>query len=187
MFIRIIRGNKKLYKLYTNPTFNPASRWFPVSCEMYSLCSKLYTNYTLTIHWSVQNPTQNGTQTLHKTERKPYTYGNTNPTRTATQTLHCNVAQFYLGAHLSEIWGRQRKTRGRQRKTRGRQRKTRGRQRKTRGRLRKTRGRLRKTRGRQRKIWGRQRKIWGRQIKIWGRQIKIWGRQILTGCAPNFS
>ena len=34
---------------------------------MYSLCSKLFTNYTLTIHWGVQNPTQNGAQTLHKT------------------------------------------------------------------------------------------------------------------------
>ena len=47
---------------------------------MYSLCSKLYTNYTLTIHWGVQNPTQNG-----------------------AQTLHCNEAQFYLGAHLSKF------------------------------------------------------------------------------------
>ena len=40
---------------------------------MYSLYSKLFTNYTLTIHWGVQNPTQNGAQTLHKTARKPYT------------------------------------------------------------------------------------------------------------------
>ena len=34
---------------------------------MYSMYSKLFTNYTLTIHWSVQNPTQNGAQTLQKT------------------------------------------------------------------------------------------------------------------------
>ena len=40
---------------------------------MYSLCSKLYSNYTQTIHWDVSNPTRkrytkayNATRTLHK-------------------------------------------------------------------------------------------------------------------------
>ena len=55
------RGKKKLYKLYTNPTFNPAFRWFSARCEMYSLCFKLYTNYT-------QNPT------LNPTQRRPKLY-----------------------------------------------------------------------------------------------------------------
>ena len=42
-----IKGEKKkLYKLYTDPTFNLAFRWFTARYEMYSLCFKLYTNYT---------------------------------------------------------------------------------------------------------------------------------------------
>ena len=41
---------KKLYKLYTNPTFSPTLRRFSARCEMYSLKRKLYTNYTQTIH-----------------------------------------------------------------------------------------------------------------------------------------
>ena len=84
-------------------------------------------------------------QTLHKLyiklyiePRKPYTNASANPTQNGAQTLHCNGAQFYLGALLSRIRGRERKTRGRERKTRGRERKTRG----------------------------RQIKIWGREIKI---------------------
>ena len=73
-----IKGEtKKLYKLYTNPTFNPASRWFIVRYEMYSLRLKLYTNYTQTIHWSVQNPTRkvgvNPTQNATWKRSKPCT------------------------------------------------------------------------------------------------------------------
>ena len=52
------RESKKLCKLYTNPTFSPTSLWFTERYKMYSLCSKLYTNYTQTIHWDVSNPTQ---------------------------------------------------------------------------------------------------------------------------------
>ena len=66
-------------------------------------------------------------QTLHKLyiklyiePRKPYTNASANPTQNGAQTLHCNGAQFYLGALLSRIRGRERKTRGRERKTRGR-------------------------------------------------------------------
>ena len=40
---------------------------------MYSLCFKLYTNYTQTLHWGVQNPTQ-------RAFAKLYTKRNTNPT-----------------------------------------------------------------------------------------------------------
>ena len=40
---------------------------------MYSLCFKLYTNYTQTLHWGVQNPTQ-------RVFAKLYTKRNTNPT-----------------------------------------------------------------------------------------------------------
>ena len=55
------RGNKKLYKLYTKPYTNLAFRWFTARYEMYSLCFKLYTNYT-------QNPT------LNPTQRRPKLY-----------------------------------------------------------------------------------------------------------------
>ena len=52
-----------------------------------------------------------------------YTLKRANPTQNGAQTLHCNGAQFYLGALLSRIRGRERKTRGRERKIRGRERK----------------------------------------------------------------
>ena len=55
---------KKLCKLYTNPTFNLASYWFPTRYGMYSLCSKPCTNPTQTLHG---NPTQNPTKNLHRT------------------------------------------------------------------------------------------------------------------------
>ena len=90
------RVAKKLYKLYTNPTFWPTSRWFSVSCEMYSLRRKLYTNYTLNptlrrfkpYTASVQNPTLRASKTLHWGVQNPtlrvfaklYTRRNTNPT-----------------------------------------------------------------------------------------------------------
>ena len=64
------RVAKKLYKLYTKPYTNPTSHWFSVSCEMYSLCFKLYTNYTLNY---TQNPTL-------RAFAKLYTKRNTNPT-----------------------------------------------------------------------------------------------------------
>ena len=71
------KGKKKLCKLYTNPTFNPAHFWFSAYYEMYSLCSKLYTNYTLR-------------------RFKPYT-------KTIHESLHCNPTlqrhAVYLGAH----------------------------------------------------------------------------------------
>ena len=66
---------------------------------MYSLCSKLYTNYTQTIHWSVQNPTRkvgvNPTQNATWKRSKPCTKRSANP---ALQRR-----AIYLGAHLSEI------------------------------------------------------------------------------------
>ena len=83
------RGNKKLYKLYIDPTFDLAFHWFSVRCEMYSLWFKLYTNYTqnLTLNptqnstqrW--QNPTQRAFRTLHSERSQNYT-------RSGTQTLH---------------------------------------------------------------------------------------------------
>ena len=61
-----IKGEKKkLYKLYTDPTFNLAFRWFTARYEMYSLCFKLYTNYT-------QNPTLNPTQRRPKLYTRPH-------------------------------------------------------------------------------------------------------------------
>ena len=94
-----IKGKtKKLYKLYTNPTFIPASRWFSVSCEMYSLRCKPYTNYTLnytqqpnTKHRKepAQNPAQRAFRTLHSERLRNYT-------RSGTQTyilfLNTNLA-----------------------------------------------------------------------------------------------
>ena len=94
-----IKGNtKKLYKLYTTPTFNPASCWFSVSCEMYSLRCKPYTNYTLnytqqpnTKHRKepAQNPAQRAFRTLHSERSRNYT-------RSGTQTyilfLNTNLA-----------------------------------------------------------------------------------------------
>ena len=81
-----IKGKtKKLYKLYTNPTFNPASCWFSVSCEMYSLRRKLYTNYTQTLH---SNYTQN------PTERRPKLY--TDPNRTASKALRKIIHKRYI-------------------------------------------------------------------------------------------
>ena len=77
IYISYYKGKKKLCKLYTNPTFNSASFWFPARYEMYSLQRKPYTNHTLnytlrrfkpytkTIHKSLHrhtNPTQNYTQ-----------------------------------------------------------------------------------------------------------------------------
>ena len=55
---------------------------------MYSLCFKLCTNYTQTLHWGVSNPTLRAFKTLHwgiqnPTQRafaKLYTKRNTNPT-----------------------------------------------------------------------------------------------------------
>ena len=103
-------GTKKLYKLYTNPTFNPASHWFSVSCEMYSLCSKLYTNYTLN---PTLNPTQRAFQTLHSERSKPYIE--------AFQCLHWDVQnttqnparnlmlKFEKPFPLGRGWGRLRK------------------------------------------------------------------------------
>ena len=93
------RGNKKLYKLYTNPIFCSLSRWISKRCEMYSLRRKLYTNYTLnhaqnptlrrskpyTAH--VQNPTQRAFKTLHN--------GIQNPTQRAFKTLHSERSQNY--------------------------------------------------------------------------------------------
>ena len=92
------RGAKKLYKLYTKPYTNPASRWFSVSCEMYSLCFKLYTNYTLNptlrrfkpYTARVQKPTLRRSKpytasvckTIHEAEQKPYIlFLNTNCSR----------------------------------------------------------------------------------------------------------
>ena len=67
------RVAKKLYKLYTNPTFNPTSRWFSVSCEMYSLRRKLYTNYTLNSTLRRFKPyTASVRETIHEAEHKPY-------------------------------------------------------------------------------------------------------------------
>ena len=82
------RGNKKLYKLYTNPTFCSLSRWFSKRCEMYSLRRKLYTNYTLNY---TQNPTQRAFKTLHSERSQNYT-------RSGTQTLH------FVFEHESREW-----------------------------------------------------------------------------------
>ena len=64
----IIKGEtKKLCKLYTNPTFSPASLWISARYKMYSLCSKLYTNYTQTIHWTLHWESKR--QRVKKTKR----------------------------------------------------------------------------------------------------------------------
>ena len=84
-------------------------------------------NYTQTLHFSIYSSDspyvtkcivciQNYTQTIHWTIH----WGVQNPTQ--------NGAQFYLGAHLSKIWGRQIKIWGRERKIWGRERKIWGRQ-----------------------------------------------------------
>ena len=64
---------KKLYKLYTKPYTNSAFCWYSAFYDVYSLCFKLYTNYTQTLHWGVQDPTQ-------RVFAKLYTKRNTNPT-----------------------------------------------------------------------------------------------------------
>ena len=96
------RGNKKLYKLYTKPYTNPASRWFSVSCEMYSLCFKLYTNYTQTIHWTQHSersePYTEAFKTLHGERSQNYT-------RSGTQTLH------FVFEHESREWNLERESR----------------------------------------------------------------------------
>ena len=92
-----IKGEKKkLYKLYTDPTFNLAFRWFTARYEMYSLRRKLYTNYTLnlaqnptqrafrTLHWGIQNPTQ-------RAYAKLYTKRNTTPTQRRPKHFHGGV------------------------------------------------------------------------------------------------
>ena len=86
------RGNKKLYKLYINPTFNPSFRWFSVRCEMYSLCFKLYTNYTQNL---TLNPTRRAFKTLHNERSQNYT-------RSGTQTLH------FVFEHESREWNLER-------------------------------------------------------------------------------
>ena len=92
----IIRARKKLCKLYTNPTFNPSSLWFPVRYEMYSLRRKPYTNHTLNYTLRRFKPY---TKTIHESLHR-----HTNPTQKIytkpyTATLHRNGTQFYLGAH----------------------------------------------------------------------------------------
>ena len=57
------KGKKKLCKLYTNPTFNPASLWFPARYDVYSLRCKPYTNPTLNYTLSRFKPY---TKTIHK-------------------------------------------------------------------------------------------------------------------------
>ena len=59
------KGKKKLCKLYTTPTFNSVFIWFTARYMMYSLCSKLYTNYTL-------NYTLRCSKPYIVTTRKPY-------------------------------------------------------------------------------------------------------------------
>ena len=88
------RVAKKLYKLYTNPTFWPASRWFSVSCEMYSLRRKLYTNYTLNY---TLNSTQRAFRTLHSKRLQNYTRG-------GTQTLHFVFERESRGWKLEREW-----------------------------------------------------------------------------------
>ena len=72
---------KQLCKLYTNPTFNPASLWFCARYEMYSLCSKLYTNYTL-------RRFKPYTRTIHESLHRNYTFCflNTNQRNQADET-----------------------------------------------------------------------------------------------------
>ena len=83
---------KKLYKLYTNPTFNLAFYWFSARCEMYSLCFKLYTNYTQNL---TLNPTQRAFRTLHSERSRNYT-------RSGTQTIH------FVFEHESREWNLER-------------------------------------------------------------------------------
>ena len=71
---------KKPYKLYTKPYTDSAFCWYSVFYDVYSLCFKLYTNYTQTLHWGVQNPTLRRSRpytasvrkTIHEAEHKPY-------------------------------------------------------------------------------------------------------------------
>ena len=58
---------KKLYKLYTKPYTNPTFLWFSVRYGVYSLCCKLYTNYTQTIHWTLHWESKR--QRVKKTKR----------------------------------------------------------------------------------------------------------------------
>ena len=93
------RVAKKLYKRYTNPTFNPTSRWFSVSCEMYSLCFKLYTNYTLNYTLRRFKPYTASVQNLHSERSRNYT-------RSGTQTLH------FVFEHESREWNLEREWSG---------------------------------------------------------------------------
>ena len=85
---------KKLCKLYTNPTFDPALRWFSVSCEMYSLRLKLYTNYTLNL---TQNPTQRAFKTLHSERSEPYT-------ASVRKTIHEAERKPYILSYEHELF-----------------------------------------------------------------------------------
>ena len=62
---------------------------------MYSLCFKLYTNYTQTLHWGVSNPTLRAFKTLHSERSQNYT-------RSGTQTLH------FVFEHESREWNLER-------------------------------------------------------------------------------
>ena len=62
---------------------------------MYSLCFKLCTNYTQTLHWGVSNPTQRAFKTLHSERSQNYT-------RSGTQTLH------FVFEHESREWNLER-------------------------------------------------------------------------------
>ena len=57
------KGKKKLCKLYTNPTFNHTSIWFPARYDVYSLRCKPYTNPTLNYTLRLFKPY---TKTIHK-------------------------------------------------------------------------------------------------------------------------
>ena len=90
------KGKRKLCKLYTNPTFDPTSIWFPARYDVYSLRCKPYTNHTLNYTLRRFKPY---TKTIHESLHR-----HTNPTqklytKAYTATLHCNGTQFYLGAH----------------------------------------------------------------------------------------
>ena len=76
-YIPYNKGKKKLCKLYTNPTFNPASLWFPPHYECIVCAANPTQTLHWTIHWGVSNPTQ-------KLYMKAYT---------ATWTLHKNYTQ----------------------------------------------------------------------------------------------
>ena len=82
-YIPYYKGKKKLCKLYTNPTFNPAYLWFPVRYEMYSLRRKPYTNHTLNYTLRRFKPY---TKTIHESLHR-----HTNPTqKNIHKSLHCN-------------------------------------------------------------------------------------------------